>query len=294
MYFQPIVEEQIVHRTTTRINEYSNKLYCPHDLTHCPEFRDDLPTLLNGRETVLTTNTLKLPKPAVSVFETPENSEDEEHVKEKLDKLSKVIFVSPYERYKAMIPLIERQKQEEAKRIASENSFKLLCPIKPEPGVESELKKEDTEEDPYKLPMKQQLKRKRDEEDEPVEAANTSQTESKKFKESDPEPIIQNNRPAKKKGFKNKPNKKPNQSSDAPVQDFDYKKANFNMFKGGSQKVQGTQLKNGKFQARVIIYFYILKIIKILFSFQSYGNKATNKKFNKLLNTVSNGSNKRK
>uniref|UniRef100_T1GGB6 Uncharacterized protein n=1 Tax=Megaselia scalaris TaxID=36166 RepID=T1GGB6_MEGSC len=63
-------------------------------------------------------------------------------------------------------------------------------------------------------------------------------------------PIIQNNRPNKKKGFKNKPNKKPNQSSDVPVADFDYKSANFNMFKGGAQKVQGTQLKNGKFQAK--------------------------------------------
>lgn len=223
-------------------------------MTHCPEFRDDLPTLLNGRETVLTKTTFELPKPVLSVFETPDNSEDEEHIKEKLDKLSKVIFVSPYERYKAMIPLIEKQKQEEAARLASENSFKLLCPIKTDP--DAEIKEDTTEDDPYKLPMKQQLKRKRDVEEQ-VEA-NTSKNDSKKFKDPEEEPIIQNNRPNKKKGFKNKPNKKPNQSSDVPVADFDYKSANFNMFKGGAQKVQGTQLKNGKFQAKVnflVLYF---------------------------------------
>ncbi|KAL5285138.1 EXOSC10 family protein [Megaselia abdita] len=273
---KPIVQEQIVHRTSTRSNEYSNKLYCPHDLTHCSEFRDDLPTLFNGKEETVTKTSFKLPKPALSVFETPENSEDEEHVKEKLDKLSKVIFVSPYERYQAMIPLIEKEKLEEAKRLETENSFKLLCPIKPEPGTDDTLTKpESAEDDPYKLPMKQQLKRKRGQDEEIPQANGESsdQQDSKKFK--DGEPVLQNIRP-KKKGFRNKPNKKPNQNSNEPIANFDYKNANLNMFKGGSKKVQGTQLKNGRFQAR------------------SYGNKATNKKFNKLLNTVSNASNKKK
>lgn len=254
MKFQPIVEEQIVHRTTTRGSAYTNKLFCPHDLTHCAEFRDDLPTLLNGREQIVEKSPFKLAKPALSVFETPENSEDEEHVKAKLDKLSKVVFVSPYERYQAMIPTIEKQKIEEAKRLEAENSFKLLCPIKPEFENDTQTAKpESADDDPYKLPMKQQLKRKRDQDEDVAETNGESsyQQDSKKFK--DGEPALQNIRP-KKKGFKNRANKKPNQNSNAPVADFDYQNANFNMFKGGSKKVQGTQIKNGKFQARVSIF----------------------------------------
>lgn len=223
-------------------------------MTHCVEFRDDLPTLLNGREQILAKSPFKLSKPALSVFETPENSEDEEHVKAKLDKLSKVVFVSPYERYQAMIPTIERQKIEEAKRLEAENGFKLLCPIKPEPEKDVETAKPvSVEDDPYKLPMKQQMKRKRDQDEEMAETngESSNQQNSKKFK--DGEPLLQNIRP-KKKGFKNKANKKPNQNSNSPVADFDYRNANFNQFKGGSKKVQGTQLKNGKFQARVSIF----------------------------------------
>lgn len=58
--------------------DLTGHLFCPHDLTHNSEFRDDLPTLLGS--TIISTDefktTLKLSKrSALSVFDTPNSSD---------------------------------------------------------------------------------------------------------------------------------------------------------------------------------------------------------------------------
>lgn len=83
---KPILETaEAIHRTAyANVKDYNSKLHCPHDLSHNEEFRDDLPTLLSFdkekpaakmNEEDLTSK-LKFLKPVLSVFDTPENSEE--------------------------------------------------------------------------------------------------------------------------------------------------------------------------------------------------------------------------
>lgn len=64
-----------------------SQLNCPHDLTKSSEFRDDLPTIL-GKALESNISALVVSKlekesttPKCSVFNTPDNSDDDEQVK---------------------------------------------------------------------------------------------------------------------------------------------------------------------------------------------------------------------
>lgn len=75
---QPPVEEQQSNRTTQNsLNRDKNLFFCPHDLSASKEFRDDLPTLLNGQDSNdgLATKLNVSEKSSLSVFDTPENSD---------------------------------------------------------------------------------------------------------------------------------------------------------------------------------------------------------------------------
>ncbi|XP_076387496.1 exosome component Rrp6 isoform X2 [Megachile rotundata] len=98
-------------------------MYSPHDIPHDMEARADLPCLLdnvNVLEEALSNVTVKH---TVTVFDSPITSEDEETSKnnQEVNRKRKFIFVSPFERYKRVIPMIaeeearerEKQKQEE-------------------------------------------------------------------------------------------------------------------------------------------------------------------------------------
>lgn len=54
-----------------------NSFLCPHDLSFHKEFRDDLPTLLNGQDNneELSTKLNVSDKSLLSVFDTPDNSD---------------------------------------------------------------------------------------------------------------------------------------------------------------------------------------------------------------------------
>ncbi|XP_055903687.1 exosome component 10 [Eupeodes corollae] len=188
---KPILEANSVHRSVvSNVKDYNSKLYCPHDLSHLEEFRDDLPTLLKSsddqNEYTNESGNSSLCKPALSVFDTPENSEDEE-VKEKLKKLQQMQFISPYARYVAVLPLVEIEKREELARIEAENAKKVLCPVKTELPVKKEPIVKNEVDNMYNVPLKQNLKRKNPESLNPQNQSQSPQ--EKRFKREHPKPL---------------------------------------------------------------------------------------------------------
>lgn len=83
--------------------DLTGHLFCPHDLTHNSEFRDDLPTLL-GSTTVQNNEDefktkLKLSKrSALSVFDTP-NSSDVSYLTRKVQRFTESATCPPAEQF---------------------------------------------------------------------------------------------------------------------------------------------------------------------------------------------------
>lgn len=131
--FQPILAEQLRStgsvQTVTRLN-VDNILNCPHDLSHSSEFHDDLPTLLGDMfkqkkiETpekikIKETKELKIEntKPLLDIFESIEDSLRKLQ-KDASDKMKKIKFLGPYERYKMVKPFIQAMEEEKEKEKA--------------------------------------------------------------------------------------------------------------------------------------------------------------------------------
>ncbi|EFN88225.1 Exosome component 10 [Harpegnathos saltator] len=121
---QPLVktipQEDFRQRLTqrTQIVDSDVWIHLSHDIPKDTETRADLPCLLDKIDSAqLALNTKIAVKHAVTVFDT---SEDEE-----VETVKKPKFMSPFQRYKCVIPMIveleakerERQKEEEAKRL---------------------------------------------------------------------------------------------------------------------------------------------------------------------------------
>ncbi|XP_078050895.1 exosome component Rrp6 [Augochlora pura] len=128
---QPLIKpvlEDLRQRLTQR-NQISNSeawMHSPHDIPSGMEARADLPCLLDKSmvsEISLTNTTVKH---TVTVFDSPATSEDEESAKDdqQIIEKKKFVFVSPFERYKRVIPMValeeeqerEKQKQQEESR----------------------------------------------------------------------------------------------------------------------------------------------------------------------------------
>ncbi|XP_005175610.2 exosome component 10 [Musca domestica] len=169
---KPILQAEAPSRVVyANVCDYNSKLHCPHDLTMAEEFRDDLPTLLTfdkekgvqiNDESLIVSNPLK--KAVLSVFDTPENSEeDDEILRHRQSEKRKILL--PYKRYMTVLPMIEKEKREEAARLEAENKKRQLCPDAPAmmPINTNDIKKETEVEDMYNLPIKAMLKRKYEE-----------------------------------------------------------------------------------------------------------------------------------
>ncbi|XP_067617053.1 exosome complex component 10 homolog [Eurosta solidaginis] len=188
---KPVLATEAIHRVaSTNIKDYNSKLYCPHDLSHNEEFRDDLPTLLNFRNNPILPSPAKLRvnmvKPILSIYESPEQFDEIEDKRKQKHLLSSIKFVSPYQRYLAVLPLAEKEKAEEAARIEAENKKRQLCPDAPsatELGIKAEPAA--ANDDDYNLPIKEMLKRAhRDatEKKSQTEADNSCEPKAKRFK----------------------------------------------------------------------------------------------------------------
>ncbi|XP_017481740.1 PREDICTED: exosome component 10 [Rhagoletis zephyria] len=162
---KPVFETETIHRVvSTNTKDYNSKLYCPHDLSHNEEFRDDLPTLLSFRNNPILPSpaevNVRLAKPVLSIYETPEPSDEDEDQRKQKQLYSNIKFVSPYQRYLAVLPLVEKEKAEEAARIEAENKKRQLCPAANPLLAKTEMEiKVESADDEYSLPIKEILKR---------------------------------------------------------------------------------------------------------------------------------------
>ncbi|XP_075147723.1 exosome component Rrp6 [Haematobia irritans] len=190
---KPILPTEAVNRVVhTNANDYNNKLHCPHDLTAAEEFRDDLPTLIRfDKEHGIQFNdessqiSRSMMKPVLSVFDTPENSEEDDEIfRHRQCEKQKILL--PYKRYMAVLPMIEQEKREEAARLEAENKKRQLCPEAPA-MMPVDIKKKTEDDDIYSMPIKAMLKRKYEESvaKKAANAGNDEPCNSKRFKRQD-------------------------------------------------------------------------------------------------------------
>jgi hypothetical protein len=246
----------------------NNPLYCPHDLSQFREIRDDLPTILGDKKRSGNYENLKLKRLILSAFETKER---------KLNgHLEDLKFISPYHRYKLMIPYLEELKKKE--QLLEEERKKNLALAKIVPLKQEESAKvPDPDEDLYKLPLKELKKRKL----EPTPDQVTPQKpipKKRKVQEEVAEVLVkqekvevteeqpQTSNEAKSPG-KNKRWKKKNkaqkaadfrQNSNKPVA-FDYSKVDYRKFQGGSTSQQPENpnkmnFNNQKFKVSLFLF----------------------------------------
>lgn len=134
LFLQIILYDQALNRSAllSKHHEDNNQLYCPMDTAPNAEFRDDLPTLLGNKEkfendlrqlTMSVIHKLKAAGPSIGVFHQSSRAE-----KKALPASVHAKFVSPYERYLAVLPFAEQERLAETARLAEENRQRKLCP----------------------------------------------------------------------------------------------------------------------------------------------------------------------
>lgn len=127
---KPIIEEDIRQRLTQRssVNNSEVWVHSRHDIPSGMEARADSPCLLDENNTLEKLISNVTIEHTVTVFDSPATSEDEEMEKNEQKvpgKKKKFVFVSPFERYKRVIPMIaeeearerEKQREEEENRL---------------------------------------------------------------------------------------------------------------------------------------------------------------------------------
>lgn len=166
-------------------------------------------------------------------------------------------LISPYERYKLMIPFMEAQRKREL--AAEEERRKQLLEEKKKQLPSLEIVKIE-DDDVVEMSLKEAKRNKRPHQDSPAVEASPNKRWKKK-KEEEPSEALSNAIEAelknisdkveemKKKNKKGKPIKQSDlrQSSSKPVT-FDYSNVNYDRFQGGSGPSNGTP--NAKFQQK--------------------------------------------
>lgn len=204
-----------------------------------------------------------------------------------MQKLKKIKFVSPFTRYKLILPFAEQQRLEAQVKEEELNKTKLLCPVKIEVAEEFifTTKEEKPVESDQPIPLKKMIsKRKREVE---VEEESVVENINKKPKI---DVIIDKNPSENSEGSSNKDNRTPKkpfknngkkgeryytkndrQSSNKSV-DFDYSKVDFNKFQGGSQRERTNDVKS-KFQAKGKNSKIDMKKFNKMFTFSKVNSK---------------------
>ncbi|XP_012535453.1 exosome component 10 isoform X2 [Monomorium pharaonis] len=117
------IRQRLTQPNHTMVDTGVSFLYIPHDIPSGTEARADLPCLLDKdhKEIVsrpLEANECQMVKHTVTIFDTPVISEDEEMKGNKREEKKEIIFVSPFMRYKCVIPMVvdEEAKQREQRQ----------------------------------------------------------------------------------------------------------------------------------------------------------------------------------
>lgn len=203
-----------------------------------------------------------------------------------MQKLKKIKFVSPFTRYKLILPFAEQQRLEAQVKEEELNKTKLLCPVKIEVSEEFIFTKEEKPvESDQPIPLKKMIpKRKREvevqEEETVVENinkkpkidviidTNPSETSEGSSNNRTPKRPYKNNGGKKGERYYTKNDR---QSSNKSV-DFDYSKVDFNKFQGGSQRDRSNDVKS-KFQAKGKNSKIDMKKFNKMFTFSNVNKK---------------------
>jgi exosome complex exonuclease RRP6 len=252
---KPIINDKDAVRQTVNLNNkrdlLNHPLYSPHDLSHQQEIRDDLPTLIGNNKLKESFKDIIINEISLNVFDKNQNG----YVNSQ--KELEIKFISPYHRYKLMIPFMEAQRKKEQAE-AEENRKKMLEEKKkqlPELEIVKIGNDEDVEEVPLRVikrksdgPSQQQQQfqnkrwRKEDkrESEVPNNDANEMDIESK-LKEV--ATVVENMKNKNKKFNKKGKVQKASdfrQNSNKPVP-FDYSTVSYDRFQGGSNNGNSNQ-----------------------------------------------------
>lgn len=249
---KPVINDANLVRPAVNLNDkkdlLNHPLYCPHDLSHQTEIRDDLPTLIGSKKMKLLFDEIEIGCVKLSVFDKSDNGF-------KNDKDVVMQFISPYHRYKLMIPFMEEQKKREM--AAEEEKRKQMLEEKRKQMPQLQVVKI-SEDDLYKAPLRELKKRPLTE-----DVLETIPISNKRWKKNSIKPEVSqepetsqvevevsespanNDRSGKKKN-RGKPQKTADfrQSSNKAV-NYDYTQANYQRFQGGSGSNQQNQKDNG-------------------------------------------------
>lgn len=126
---KPVIEDDIRQRLTQRNpdNNLKTWMYSPHDIPSNMEARADLPCLLDENNIIEEQISNIAMKHAVTVFDSPTPSEDEEAEtdEQESNRKKRFLFVSPFERYKRVIPMIAEQEAQEREKLRQEEENRL-------------------------------------------------------------------------------------------------------------------------------------------------------------------------
>lgn len=147
------IEMDVTHvnrdATISNHRDDENPLYCPHDLRNT-DTHMQLPCLLDkdlkvvGRSNPKTSIESKTPK--MSIFNI-ESEKISENVKETVDRVKNLTFITPYQRFKLYLPFAEEIRAQEEKQLKEKQKSMKLCPDVTPNSVTTKHKLDETEEE---------------------------------------------------------------------------------------------------------------------------------------------------
>ncbi|KAJ8666846.1 hypothetical protein QAD02_008508 [Eretmocerus hayati] len=124
---KPVLEDDMRQRLAQRsqVGDSETWIYSPHDIPNGTEARANLPCLLNTPPKALMVLNQSKSKPSITVFDETSSEDELEETQEGNKNKRKMVFISPFERYKRVQPFVaeeerkerEKQEKEEAERI---------------------------------------------------------------------------------------------------------------------------------------------------------------------------------
>ncbi|KAK2581222.1 hypothetical protein KPH14_008020 [Odynerus spinipes] len=171
---KPVLENDLRQRFVQRNHIMNSEVwvYSPHDIPSGTEARADLPCLLDHSDIGRVQNSKMHVKHSITVFDSPHTSEDEESMLNKTehDKKKRFLFISPFERYKRVIPVVAEQEEQDRqeKKVEQDRQEKKVEQGRKE-KKEEQGKKEKKEEQGRKEKKEQDKKRKKEEKEERIE-----------------------------------------------------------------------------------------------------------------------------
>ncbi|XP_017890648.2 exosome component 10 [Ceratina calcarata] len=145
---QPLIKtglEELKQRLTQRnVQTASSKTWTSHDIPSGMEARADLPCLLDNGNKPDSPISLTATEHTVTVFDDSSTSENEDEDRKSTGK-KKFVFVSPFERYKRVIPMVAEEESRERERQKQEEERANKLTETESQGEDRELKEKDTE-----------------------------------------------------------------------------------------------------------------------------------------------------